>query len=87
MWNDRFSSLSGDPFDTSLGFLFPAPEEMSLSYLPHLLDAQAFIPPTERVEAAGFTFLGDNDAIRAEVVRTARTRLRPTESCSRSVVP
>ena len=41
----------------------------SLSYLPHLLDAQAFIPPTERAEAAGFAFVGDNDAIRAEVVR------------------
>jgi cytochrome c peroxidase len=69
MWNDRFSSVSGDPFDRRLGFLFPAPEGTSLSYLPHLLDAQAFIPPTERVEAAGFSFPGNNDAIRAEVVR------------------
>jgi cytochrome c peroxidase len=69
MWNNRFSSLSGDPFDPSQGFLFPAPEGTSLSYLSHLLDAQAFIPPTERVEAAGFAFPGDNDAIRAEVVR------------------
>ena len=69
MRNDRFSSLSGDPFDPSAGFLFPAPEGTSLSYLPHLLDAQAFIPPTERAEAAGFAFAGDNDAIRAEVVR------------------
>jgi cytochrome c peroxidase len=69
MLNDRFSSLSGDPFDPRAGFLFPAPEGTSLSYLPHLLDAQAFIPPTERAEAAGFTFVGDNDAIRAEVVR------------------
>jgi cytochrome c peroxidase len=69
MWNDRFSSLSGDPFDNAGGFLFPAPEGLSLSALPHLLDAQAFIPPTERTEAAGFAFPGDNDAIRAEVVR------------------
>ena len=69
MWNDRFASLSGDPFDPSRGFLFPDPEGTSLSYLPHLLDAQAFIPPTERSEAAGFAFPGDNDAIRAEVVR------------------
>jgi len=69
MLNDRFSSLSGDPFDSSRGLLFPAPEGLSLSYLPHLLDAQAFIPPTERAEAAGFAFVGDNDAIRAEVVR------------------
>jgi cytochrome c peroxidase len=69
MWNDRFASLSRNPFDPSQGFLFPAPEGTSLSYLPHLLDAQAFIPVTERVEAAGFGFHGDNDAIRAEVVR------------------
>src|SRR6478752_7359559 len=26
MWNGRFSSLSGDPFDNSKGFLFPPPE-------------------------------------------------------------
>jgi cytochrome c peroxidase len=69
MLNGRFSSLSGDPFDPSQGFLFPPPEGRSLSYLPHLLAAQAFIPPTERVEAAGFSFEGDNDAIRTEVVR------------------
>ncbi len=69
MLNNRFLSLSGNPFDPSAGFLFPAPESTSLSYLPHLLDAQAFIPPTERAEAAGFSFPGDNDAIRAEVVR------------------
>jgi cytochrome c peroxidase len=69
MLNDRFSALSGDPFDPSRGFLFPPPEGTSLSYLPHLLTAQAFIPPTERAEAAGFAFEGDNDAIRAEVVR------------------
>src|SRR6266550_3949287 len=40
-----------------------------LSYLPHLLVAQAFIPPTERTEAAGFDFPGDNYAIRAELLR------------------
>jgi cytochrome c peroxidase len=69
MWNSRFSADSGDPFDNSQGFLFPPPEGRSLSYLPHLLDAQAFIPPTERTEVAGFDFPGDNDAIRAEVLR------------------
>jgi cytochrome c peroxidase len=68
MWNSRFASLSGDPFDNSLGFKFPPPEGLMLSYLPQLLDAQAFIPPTERVEVAGFTFPGDNFAIRAEVL-------------------
>ena len=69
MLNSRFSSLSGDPFDDSKGFLFPPPEGTTLSYLPHLLDAQAFIPPTERTEAAGFHFPGDNDAMRGEVLR------------------
>jgi cytochrome c peroxidase len=69
MWNSRFASVSFDPFDNSLGFLFPPPEEMTLSDKSHLLIAQAFIPPTERVEAAGFVFPGDNVAIRAEVIR------------------
>jgi cytochrome c peroxidase len=69
MWNSRFSSLSGDPFDNSGGFLFPPPEGTSLSSEPQLLVAQAFIPPTERTEVAGFDFPGDNDAIRAEVIR------------------
>jgi cytochrome c peroxidase len=69
MWNSRFTSLSDDPFDNSAGFAFPDPEGTTLSYLPHLLDAQAFIPPTERTEVAGFAFQGDNHAIRAEMVR------------------
>ena len=69
MWNSRFRSVSGDPFDNRAGFQFPPPEGRSLSRVPHLLAAQAFIPPTERVEAAGFEFPGDNDAIRAEVLR------------------
>jgi cytochrome c peroxidase len=69
MWNSRFASLSNDPFDNRVGFLFPPPEGLSLSYLPHLLVAQAFIPPTERVEVAGFAFPGDNFDIRNEVLR------------------
>ena len=69
MWNSRFASLSFDPFDNSGGFMFPFPESLTLSDKSHLLIAQAFIPPTERVEAAGFTFPGDNFAIRAEVIR------------------
>jgi cytochrome c peroxidase len=73
MWNSRFHSLSGDPFDNSKGFVFPAPEGTTLSYLPHLLTAQAFIPPTERVEAAGFHFPGDNSDIRNEVLRRLNT--------------
>src|SRR5690606_8480000 len=58
-----------DPFDNRGGFVFPEPEGMTLSYLPHLLTAQAFIPPTERVEAAGFDFPGHNSDIREEVLR------------------
>ena len=69
MWNSRFHALSGNPFDNSAGFVFPAPEGTTLSYLPNLLTAQAFIPPTERVEAAGFHFPGGNDDIRNEVLR------------------
>jgi cytochrome c peroxidase len=68
MWNSRFAALSGDPFDDSAGFQFPLPEGLTLSGQPHLLAAQAFIPPTERNEVAGFDFIGDNDAIRAEVI-------------------
>jgi cytochrome c peroxidase len=75
MWNSRFAALSHDPFDEEAGFAFPPPEGLTLSYLPHLLAAQAFIPPTERVEVAGFHFPGDNAAIREEVLR----RLEPTE--------
>jgi cytochrome c peroxidase len=69
MWNSRFASLSNNPFDNSAGFMFPPPEGLTLSYLPHLLTAQAFIPPTERVEVAGFSFPGDSSDIRNEVLR------------------
>lgn len=69
MWNSRFASLSNNPFDNRAGFLFPPPEGLTLSYQPHLLVAQAFIPPTERVEVAGFSFPGDNFDIRNEVLR------------------
>src|SRR5688572_27628017 len=43
MWNSRFRARSGDPFDNRGGFQFPAPEGLTLSHLPHLLAAQAFI--------------------------------------------
>jgi len=68
MWNSRFAASSGDPFDNRAGFQFPHPEGLTLSSQPHLLAAQAFIPPTERNEVAGFDFVGDNDSIRAEVI-------------------
>ena len=70
MWNSRFNSVSGNPFDNSAGFQFPLPEGFSLSTLPHLLTAQAFIPPTEKPEMSGFhpSVPGTNDGIRAAVV-------------------
>lgn len=68
MWNSRFSALSNDPFDRSYGFVFPLPEGMTLSDKPHLLVAQAFIPPTERVEAAGFECVGNNQDLRNQVI-------------------
>ena len=68
MWNSRFRALSGDPFNNSAGWSFPLPEGFSLSEQPHLLAAQAFIPPTERTEVTGFDFPGDNEAIRNEVL-------------------
>jgi len=60
MWNGRFSAPSGNPFDNSHGFLFPPPEGAAKfpphdPIVTHLLIAQAHIPPTELVEAAGFT--------------------------------
>ena len=70
MWNSRFNSVAGDPFDNTAGFQFPLPEGFSLSGLPHLLTAQAFIPPTEKPEMTGFhsSVPGTNDGIRAAVV-------------------
>ena len=59
MWNGRFASLSGDPFDNSKGFQFPLPEGVTRfppndPIVKQLLVAQAHIPPTELVEVAGF---------------------------------
>ena len=60
MWNGRFSAPSGDAFDNSQGYFFPAPEGTTAfppnhPTVTHLLIAQAHIPPTELVEVAGFT--------------------------------
>ena len=63
MWNGRFNSRSGDPFDNSHGFRFPFPEADDRFSEPHdlahgvvhLLQAQAHMPPTELIEVAGFT--------------------------------
>jgi cytochrome c peroxidase len=67
MWNGRFFANAapgrklGDPFSNMFGFTFPAPEMQSLGYHDHLLQAQAFIPPTELVEVAGFTGTSGTD--------------------------
>jgi cytochrome c peroxidase len=63
MWNGRFNSLSGDPFDNSRGFRFPFPEDDTrfsyandiLHHVTQLLQAQGHMPPTELIEVAGFT--------------------------------
>jgi cytochrome c peroxidase len=70
MWNSRFAAVSGNPFDNSAGFKFPPPESFTLSFLPHLLMAQAFIPVTENVEMAGFStgVPSTHDGIRDVVV-------------------
>ena len=60
MWNERFFTPSGNPFDNSEGFVFPPPEGMT-RFPPHdpvvkvLLQAQGQLPPTELTEVAGFT--------------------------------
>jgi cytochrome c peroxidase len=59
MWTPRFVALSGDPFDSSLGFKFPAPENVVMGE-PTLLAAQGSLPSTELVEMAGFTGISEN---------------------------
>src|SRR5262249_3966996 len=62
MWNGRFNSLSGNPFDNSQGFRFPFPEDDTrfsfgqdvIHGVHQLLQAQAHVPPTELIEVAGF---------------------------------
>ena len=76
MWNSRFSAVSGDPFDNSQGFSFPEPEGMTLSHLPHLLAAQAFIPVTVRAEMACFAFEGDSFRIRFELLNRLNSNKR-----------
>ena len=59
MWTARFVALSGDPFDNSLGFQFPAPEHVITS-TQTLLQAQGSLPSTELPEMAGFTGITAN---------------------------
>lgn len=67
MWEGRFSARSLSPFDNSQGFVFPDPEGESLSFMEHLLGAQAFTPVVSRMEMTGFDFVGTNDDVRAEI--------------------
>ena len=60
MWNARFFANGGDPFDNSLGFVFPLPEGTTRfpagdPRFAHLLAAQGHLPQTELVEMTGFT--------------------------------
>jgi hypothetical protein len=60
MWNGRFNSICGDPFDNSQGFSLPMPEGATRfaphdPLIRHLAQAQAQMPPTELTEAAGYT--------------------------------
>jgi cytochrome c peroxidase len=60
MWNGRFNSTSGGPFDNSQGFHFPPPEDDTRfrpndPVIKQLLQAQGQLPPTELVEVAAFT--------------------------------
>src|SRR5688572_9481277 len=84
MWNGRFyanaapGSKLSDPFSNMFAFTFPAPEAMTLSYQDHLLQAQAFIPPTELVEVAGFTGTSGTDlSPRFEVFDNGRGQTVP----------
>lgn len=58
MVNGRFEANSGDPFDNSQGFKFPAPDDQRFPpndpLIPNLLTAQAFLPTASLVEMAGF---------------------------------
>lgn len=86
--------ISGDPFDNSQGFLFPAPEGTT-RFPPndpdfqHLLQAQAHIPPTELSEAAGFTDIcGSTDSsspVQRQATGGARLVKQPGSSKVRAV--
>jgi cytochrome c peroxidase len=59
MWNARFFAPTDDPFDNSLGFVFPLPEGTTRfppgdPRFTHLLAAQGHLPQTELVEMTGF---------------------------------
>src|SRR5262245_14440886 len=59
MWNARFFAPTSDPFDNTLGFVFPLPEGVTRfppgdPRFETLLAAQGHLPQTELVEMTGF---------------------------------
>ena len=69
MWNSRFAALSGDPFDNRAGFAFPRPRGCRS---PTCRTCWRPRPSSRRPSATRWPashFPGDNDAIRAEVLR------------------
>jgi cytochrome c peroxidase len=69
MWTPRFAALArngqpaprfeGDPFDPTLGFRFPPPENIVFG-MPTLGAAHASLPSTETVEISGFRGIATN---------------------------
>lgn len=57
MWNSRFESLSGDPFDSSQGFSFASPEDAAHS---------PFMPDPVRFSGAENAFNGVNHLLQAQ---------------------
>ena len=62
MWNGRFNAPSGNSFDNSQGYAFPAPEGTTRfpaydTSFYHLLVGQAHLPQSDLAEMAGFTGL------------------------------
>ena len=63
MWNARFSTRSGDPFDNSLGFRFPPPEgdtsfPANDPVITHLLIAQGHMPAHRVGRGSGLHWYG-----------------------------
>jgi len=68
MWNARFFAPTNDPFDNTLGFVFPLPEGVTRfppgdPRFQTLLAAQGHLPQTELVEMTGFAGTADADDI------------------------
>ena len=87
MWNSRFRASPATRSTTAPASSSRRPRGTSLSYLPHLLTAQAFIPPTERVEVAGFRLPGRQRRHPRRGAAAPERRPRAIASCSAQVFP